>query len=455
MLSSLQALSPLDGRYRDKIENLSRYFSEMALQRYRVRVEIEWIIFLCNVAKLPRTRVLKSQEVKFLRDFYENFDQNSAQMIKDIEKTTNHDVKAVEYFIREQMKGGPAESLSPFVHFACTSEDINNLSYALMMSDAGREEYMPVLGATVEQILVMAREYKSFSMLSRTHGQSASPTTMGKEFLNIFHRLDQQIKSLRRIPFWGKMNGAVGNFNAHMVAYPKINWKDLSQKFVQSLGLEPNLYTTQIEPHDFMAEIFDAVRRINTVLIDFSRDMWTYISMNYFVQQISKGEVGSSTMPHKINPIDFENAEGNFGLANALFEHFSQKLPISRMQRDLTDSTVLRNIGVAIGYSLLGYKSLLKGLSKVRIHPESMLKDLDNHWEVLSEAIQTVLRKYNVSDAYEQMKKVTQGKHMTRDLYKKIVRDLPLLEEEIDHLLKLTPETYIGLAEKLVSDFKL
>lgn len=455
MLSSLQAISPLDGRYRDKIENLSRYFSEMALQRYRVRVEVEWLIFLCNTAKLPKTRLLKAQEIKFLRDLYESFDQGSAQMIKDIEKVTNHDVKAVEYFIREQMKGNSTQSLSTFVHFACTSEDINNLSYALMMSDAGREEYMPVLGATVEQILLMAKEYKSFPMLARTHGQSASPTTMGKEFLNFFHRLDQQIKSLHRIPFWGKINGAVGNFNAHIAAYSHINWKDLSQKFIQSLGLEPNLYTTQIEPHDFMAEIFDAVRRINTILIDFSRDMWTYISMNYFVQQVSKGEVGSSTMPHKINPIDFENAEGNFGLANALFEHFSQKLPISRMQRDLTDSTVLRNIGVAIGYSLLGYKSFLKGLSRVRIHPESMLRDLDCHYEVLSEAIQTVLRKYNISDAYEQLKKATQGKHMNRVLYKKIVRELPLPKEEIDRLLKLTPATYIGLAEKLVSDFKL
>lgn len=453
MPSSLQALSPLDGRYRDKIENLSRYFSEMALQRYRVRIEVEWLVFTCNTAKLSGTRVLKTLEVKFLRDLHENFDQSSAQMIKDIEKTTNHDVKAVEYFIREQIKGTSVEPLSTFIHFACTSEDINNLSYALMMQEALKSEYVPVLEALAQQVLMMAKEFKGAAMLARTHGQSASPTTMGKEFLNIVARLQSQMGSLSRIKMLGKMNGAVGNFNAHLVAYPTVSWKDLSQKFVQSLGLEINLYTTQIEPHDFMAELFDAMRRINTILIDFSRDMWTYISFGYFVQQVVKGEVGSSTMPHKVNPIDFENAEGNFGLANSLFGHFSEKLPISRMQRDLTDSTVLRNVGITLGYSLLGYKSLIRGLSKMKINSALMASDLDEHYEVLSEAIQTVLRKYNVVDAYEQMKKETRGKKMTADLYKKIVRALPIPKNEIQALLKLTPATYIGLAEKLVAEF--
>ncbi|MBP7898901.1 adenylosuccinate lyase [Candidatus Gracilibacteria bacterium] len=450
-MAQLFALSPLDGRYADKVQELSEFFSESGLQRYRVKVEIEWLIFICNDLKLAGTKKFSATQVKALRNIYEKFSDKDAQKIKDIEATTNHDVKAVEYLLRDKLTAAKIKGYESFIHFGCTSEDINNLSYAMMTQDAVKGPISKWFNELFASLEAFAEEHKSVSMMGHTHGQPASPTTVGKEVMNVVARLERQSDIFDdSIVFLGKINGAVGNYNAHVVAYPEIDWIKAGQKFISGLGLTPNMYTTQIEPHDWNAELFDLMRRVNVILTDFSRDMWMYIGMGYFKQKVKKGEVGSSTMPHKVNPIDFENAEGNFGLANALFGHFSEKLPISRMQRDLTDSTVMRNVGVAFGYTLLGFKSLLKGMNKVEVNKDVLARDLDSHWEVLGEPVQTVLRKYGVKNAYELLKDMTRGKDFGKADYVKFVTSLPIPPKEKSKLEKLTPASYIGLAVKLV-----
>ena len=447
---SITAVSPLDGRYQSKVEDLSNFFSEAALIYYRVYTEIEWLIFICNDLKLEKTRKFSPAEIKKLKKIYEDFDENEALKIKEIEKTTNHDVKSVEYYLKENLAKIKCNDMAEFVHFACTSEDINNLSYALMIHDALEETLVDQLEIILDEIYKQALEYKNIPMLAHTHGQPASPTTMGKEFFNVGQRLQRQIENLVSIEILGKINGASGNYNAHVTAYPEIDWVKASEKFISSLGLIPNLYTTQIEPHDFMAEIFDCFRRVNTILIDFNRDIWTYVSFKYFRQKVKVGEVGSSTMPHKVNPIDFENSEGNLGLANAFLTHLSEKLPISRMQRDLTDSTVERNIGSAFGYCLLAYKSLFKGLSKLEINQKALLDDLNDNWEILAEPIQTVMRKHGVEKPYEKLKEFTRGKKVSEKEFKKFIESLEIPKKDKERLLKLTPATYVGLAGKLL-----
>lgn len=446
-------ISPLDGRYDRKVEALRQYFSEAALIRYRIYVEIEWFIFLCNDLKLTGTKVWKPKELAQLRSIYEYLDTTGANRVKEIEKTTNHDVKAVEYYIKESLKGSAFEPYFEFIHFACTSEDINNLSYALMIRDGLDGEVIPVLSGLTQDLGKLARKYKSVAMMARTHGQPATPTTLGKEFVNVLARLDEQMAALKNLRIFGKMNGAVGNFNAHAAAYPKVKWIESSKKFIHSLGLEPNLYTTQIEPHDYMAEIFDATRRVNTILIDLNRDLWTYISLGYFKQKLKEGEVGSSTMPHKVNPIDFENSEGNLGLANALLGYFSEKLPVSRMQRDLTDSTTLRNIGCALAYSVLAYKNCMQGLNKLELNKEIIHKDLENAWELLAEPIQTVMRKYKIEKPYEKLKELTRGKAVNKQTISKFIGSLKIPAAEKKRLKTLTPSKYIGLATELVDSY--
>ncbi len=446
-------ISPLDGRYDRKVEALRQYFSEAALIRYRVFVEIEWFIFLCNDLKLTGTKVWKPKELTQLRSIYEYLDVTGANRVKEIEKTTNHDVKAVEYYIKENLKGSSFEPYFEFIHFACTSEDINNLSYALMIRDGLDGEVIPVLSGVLQELASLARKYKSVPMMARTHGQPATPTTLGKEFVNVLGRLNEQMFSLKNLKIFGKINGAVGNYNAHAVAYPKVKWIDASKKFIQGLGLEPNLYTTQIEPHDYMAEIFDATRRANTILIDLNRDLWTYISLGYFKQKLKAGEVGSSTMPHKVNPIDFENSEGNLGLANALLGYFSEKLPVSRMQRDLTDSTTLRNIGSAFAYSVLAYKNCIQGLNKLELNKEIIQNDLDRAWELLAEPIQTVMRKYRIEKPYEKLKELTRGKAVNKQTISKFIDSLKIPAAEKKRLKTLTPSKYIGLAVELVDSY--
>jgi adenylosuccinate lyase len=456
MEHNLLAISPLDGRYASKIDYLSQYFSEAALMRYRVLVEVEWLIFLFNEAKLPKTKPFKATELKILRSIYEEFDVINAKRIKEIEKTTKHDVKAIEYFINEQIKGGPIEKYKEFIHFGCTSEDINNLSYACMLRDFMERDYMPLMSGLVQEIYSMGMQYKDLAMMARTHGQPASPTTLGKELINVVARLEREIEMLESSDYlMGKINGAVGNFNAHIVAYPKVDWRDVSKNFVQSLGLTVNMYTTQIEPHDCYADIFDAVKRLNNIVLDFDRDMWTYISLGYFKQKNVKGEVGSSTMPHKINPIDFENSEGNIGIANALLEHLSAKLPISRMQRDLSDSTVLRNVGTAMCYSILAYRSTLSGLSRSEVNKKAIKEDLKDKWELLAEPIQMVMRKNNIENPYEQLKKLSRGKEMTKASVQKFIKSLKIPVADKNTLLKLSPENYIGLAVDLVNSYEL
>lgn len=453
MLDPVFSVSPLDGRYASKIDELRGYFSEAALMRYRIVVEVEWFIFLCNELELKGTKKLKDIQVEDLRELYNTFDLVAANRIKEIEKTTNHDVKAIEYYIKETLKGSDLENYFEFIHFALTSEDVNNTAYALMVKGAIENELYPIITGIVNILHKHALNYKSVAMLSRTHGQSASPTTMGKEFINYIDRLKNQLIALQSIPIKAKYNGAVGNYNAHLAAYPKVNWKQANTNFIQSLGLEFADYSTQVECHDYMAEIFDAFKRINNVLLDFSRDLWMYISLGYFKQKTIKGEIGSSTMPHKVNPIDFENSEGNFGLANAVFEHLASKLPISRLQRDLSDSTVERNIGVAFGYSMLAYRSLIRGLDKLKIDKTTINKDLKDKWELLAEPIQTVMRKHGVENAYEKMKELTRGKNITKSDITNFLNKSGLPKYEIEKLKKLTPEKYIGMAENLVELF--
>lgn len=456
MTDPLLAINPLDGRYRERVASLEHYFSEYGLIRYRLFVELEWFIFLCNEVKLEGTRPLSAEELRVLRELSTSFDLPDAARVKDFERQTNHDVKALEYFIREHLEAYPKiAALSAFIHFGTTSEDINNLAYGLMLKDFGAKEFMPLVSGVISALFDMAKRYASVPMLAHTHGQPASPTTVGKEFINVVARLSKQFENLKRVERSGKLNGATGNFNAHVAAYPRIDWIGVSHRFVSYLGLTPNTYTTQIEPHDTLAERFDAVARLNTILIDFCQDVWMYVSYGYFKQKLKAGEVGSSTMPHKVNPIDFENAEGNLGLGNALFRHFSEKLPISRMQRDLSDSTVLRNIGTAFGYSVLAYKNILAGLTKLEINEKRLEQDLEENAEVLTEAVQTVLRKYKVPQAYERLKELSRGKKLTQQEIRSFVKQLKIGPEDKKRLLELSPQTYIGLAEKLVASYKL
>ena len=446
-LSPLLAISPMDGRYRSKCESLAPYFSEYGLIRYRVMVEVRWLQQLAACPQIEELSTLTTEQCQRLDALYENFTLADAERVKEIESETNHDVKAVEYFIKEKLE--VSEDLKQhleFVHFACTSEDINNLAYGLMLAEGKDQILLPFMQQIVDALKVAAKEHAQQPMLSRTHGQPASPTTMGKEFANVVYRLQRQQELLASTPVLGKINGAVGNYNAHLSAYPDIDWPALAEEFVLSLGLQWNPYTTQIEPHDYLAEIFDSFCRFNTVLIDFSRDIWAYISLNYFRQRTVAGEVGSSTMPHKVNPIDFENAEGNLGMANALMQHLATKLPVSRWQRDLTDSTVLRNMGTGLAQSLIAYQSLLKGVSKLEINAAAIDSDIDNCWEILAEPVQTVMRRYRVAQPYEKLKALTRGKGITQSALQEFIATLEIPEAAKKELLALTPRSYLGNA---------
>ena len=447
---ALTALSPLDGRYASKVEPLRPIFSEFGLMHRRVHVEIEWLLALAADAQIIELPAFTAAQIKTLKAIATDFSVDDGARIKAIEATTNHDVKAVEYFIKEKL--GADASLKQaleFVHFACTSEDINNLSYALMLRDAREQVLLPMFEGVITQLRELSHANAALPILSRTHGQTASPSTLGKEIANVVARLQRQRKQLAAVEISGKINGAVGNYNAHAITYPEVDWQQFSQRFIESLGLEVNAYTTQIEPHDGMAEYCDAVRRANIILIDLARDIWGYISLGYFKQTLKAGEVGSSTMPHKVNPIDFENAEGNFGLANALLGHFAEKLPISRWQRDLTDSTVLRALGTAFGHTLIALESLKKGLGKLTVNADRLAADLDASWEVLAEAVQTVMRRYGLPEPYEQLKALTRGQGITRESMHTFISGLDLPADAKQRLLVLTPGSYIGLADEL------
>jgi len=451
--SALTALSPLDGRYAAKVENLRPIFSEYGLMKRRVLVEVRWLLALSDDAGIGEVAPFSAAARDALNAIADGFSVDDAARIKSIERTTNHDVKAVEYFIKERIAGiAELAKASEFVHFACTSEDINNLAYALMLRDARSDVLLPTLDTVITKLRDLAHSLSGEPMLSRTHGQTASPTTLGKELANVVAHLDRQRKQIASVEIAGKINGAVGNYNAHVVSYPDIDWPAFSKHFVESLGLQWNAYTTQIEPHDGVAEIGDAIRRANTILIDFARDVWGYISLGYFRQALKAGEVGSSTMPHKVNPIDFENAEGNFGIANALFAHFSEKLPISRWQRDLTDSTVLRALGTAFGHTQVALESLLRGIGKLNPDPARLAADLDASFEVLAEAVQTVMRRHGLPEPYEQLKALTRGERITRETLTKFVEGLALPDDAKQRLLALTPATYIGVARKLAEE---
>jgi len=452
-VSSLRALSPADGRYADKVNSLRDIFSEYGLIRFRVLVEVRWLQRLADEPEIGELGPPSSVMKDVLNNIVDDFSLDDAERVKKIEATTNHDVKAVEYFIREKLGDGPeTQSLKDFLHFSCTSEDINNLSYALMLRSARSD----VLGVQMRELRnklkALARDYADLPMLSRTHGQTASPTTLGKEFANVVSRLARIEKQFADVEILGKFNGAVGNYNAHVIAYPEADWKAISHRFIESLGLTPNPYTTQIEPHDWTAEYCHALVRYNTVLIDFARDVWGYISLGYFKQRVARDEVGSSTMPHKVNPIDFENAEGNLGMANALLSHFAEKLPISRWQRDLTDSTVQRNLGVAAGYLLIAIQSLRKGVGKLQVNEDAIRADISQAWEVLAEAVQTVMRRYGIPNPYEKLKALTRGQAVTKEVLLEFVQTLDIPDAEKERLLKLTPETYIGLADEQARD---
>ena len=451
--AQLLALSPLDGRYAAKVDALRPIFSEYGLVRARVRVEVEWLLALAAEPGIPELAPFPADARARLRTLADGFSPDDAARVKAIERTTNHDVKAVEYFIKERLQDDAA--LAPaleFVHFACTSEDINNLAYGLMLAEARETVLLPALDGIVASLRALAHAQAAQPMLSRTHGQTASPTTLGKEMANVVARLERQRAQLAAVELTGKVNGAVGNYNAHVAAYPDVDWPAFARKFVEGLGLVFNPYTTQIEPHDCIAEIGDAARRANTILVDLCRDTWGYISLGYFRQKLKEGEVGSSTMPHKVNPIDFENAEGNFGIANALFGHFSEKLPISRWQRDLTDSTVLRALGTAFGHTLVGLDSLAKGLGKLTVAPERLDADLDAAWEVLAEAVQTVMRRHGLPNPYEQLKALTRGQGITAASMRAFIQGLELPAAERERLLAMTPATYTGLAARLASE---
>ena len=445
--NSLLAISPLDGRYKSKCEDLAPYFSEFALMRYRVLVEIKWLQKLSEHDQIDDLQVISERGLEYLDDLIENFSIADAQRIKAIEATTNHDVKAVEYFIKEKFEDNAELSDQlEFVHFACTSEDINNLAYALMLRDGRDKVVLDQMREIESRLAELAKDFADQPMLCRTHGQSASPSTVGKEFANVVHRLRRQIAQIESNEILGKINGAVGNYNAHLSAYPDIDWQANAKDFVEGLGLSWNPYTTQIEPHDYVAELFAAVCRFNTVLIDFDRDIWAYISLGYFKQRTVAGEIGSSTMPHKVNPIDFENSEGNLGLANAIMTHLSEKLPISRWQRDLTDSTVLRNIGTGLAHSLIAYRATMKGISKLELNAKAIDDDIDSCWEILAEPIQTVMRRYRIEKPYEKLKELTRGKQIDQRSVQDFVQTLTIPETAKQELLQLTPRTYLGNA---------
>ena len=448
-LSQLTAISPIDGRYGAKTDALRPIFSEYGLIRHRVIVEIRWLQALAAHENIKEVPALGGHAERVLNDIIEIFNEQDAQRVKNIERTTNHDVKAVEYFLKEKIAGNTElEAISEFIHFACTSEDINNLAYALMLREARSQALLPLMDDVIKVLTELAHRYADEPMLARTHGQTATPTTVGKEMANVVARLHRQREQFAAIPMLGKINGAVGNYNAHQVAYPDVDWPAFSRQFISKLGLEFNPYTTQIEPHDYMAEQFDTLARFNTVLMDFCRDVWAYISLGYFKQKTIAGEVGSSTMPHKVNPIDFENAEGNLGIANALYAHFSAKLPVSRWQRDLSDSTVLRNLGVAIGHSVIAYESCLKGVGKLQLNPARTAEDLDNSWEVLAEALQTVLRRHGIEKPYEKLKDLTRDQAVNQSTLQAFIRTLDLPDSVKDELAGLTPSTYTGNASE-------
>jgi len=446
-LNALTAISPVDGRYGSKTQSLRTIFSEFGLIRFRVLVEVRWLQKLAAHEGIAEVPAFSDETNALLNDIVTQFSVEDAQRIKDIERTTNHDVKAVEYFLKEKIAGNEdLEAVSEFIHFACTSEDINNLSHGLMLS-AGRDDVLvPTLNKVINAIAGLAHQFADMPMLSRTHGQTASPSTMGKEMANVVARLRRQIEQIKAVPILGKINGAVGNYNAHLSAYPEIDWEQNAEEFITGLGLQWNPYTTQIEPHDYIAELYDAIARFNTILIDFDRDVWGYISMGYFKQKTIAGEIGSSTMPHKVNPIDFENSEGNLGIANAIMTHLAQKLPVSRWQRDLTDSTVLRNLGVGLAHGMIAYEATLKGISKLEINEQRLAEDLDNAWEVLAEPIQTVMRRYSIEKPYEKLKELTRGKTINKAAMSTFIDTLEIPEQEKVRLKALTPASYVGNA---------
>lgn len=451
-LNALTALSPIDGRYQDKAAALRPIFSEFGLLKYRVTVEVRWLQKLAAHTQIQEVPALSAEASNYLDGIVANFSIEDANRIKTIERTTNHDVKAVEYFLKEKCESLPElQKINEFIHFACTSEDINNTSHALMLKTAREEVLLPEWKKVIDTVVELAERYKNIPLLSRTHGQPASPTTIGKEMANVAYRLKRQYKQLENLEILAKINGAVGNYNAHLSAYPDIDWHTFSQEFIeQYLGVTWNPYTTQIEPHDYIAEFFDCVARFNTIVIDFDRDMWGYIALNHFKQRTIAGEIGSSTMPHKVNPIDFENSEGNLGLANVIMSHLGQKLPISRWQRDLTDSTVLRNLGVGLGYALIAYASTLKGISKLEVNEQHLRDELDQNWEVLAEPIQTVMRRYGIEKPYEKLKELTRGKRVTGEAIREFIGGLSLPEAEKARLKAMTPASYIGYAVELV-----
>lgn len=450
-LSALTALSPIDGRYQDKTTVLRTIFSEFGLLKFRVTVEVRWLQKLAANPQITEVPLLSKKANDYLDKIVTEFNLEDAQRIKEIERTTNHDVKAVEYFLKEKAEVMPElTNVTEFIHFACTSEDINNLSHALMLKTARENVLLPEWQHLIDEITRLAHAYKAIPLLSRTHGQPASPSTVGKEMANVVYRLRRQFKQLQQIDILGKINGAVGNYNAHLSAYPNIDWHKYSEEFVTGLGIQWNPYTTQIEPHDYIAEYFDCIVRFNTIIIDFDRDLWGYIALNHFKQRTIAGEIGSSTMPHKVNPIDFENSEGNLGLANAIMTHLGQKLPISRWQRDLTDSTVLRNLGVGIGYCLIAYAATCKGISKLEVNEAHLRDELNQNWEVLAEPIQTVMRRYGIEKPYEKLKELTRGKRVDEQSIREFIANLAIPAEEKNRLQKLTPATYIGAATELV-----
>ena len=452
-LSTLSAVSPLDGRYASKTEELRPIFSEYGLMRFRVQVELTWLKHLASCEQIKEVPAFSKETVEFIDSIINNFNEEDALDIKKREAVTNHDVKAVEYFLKDKTKSNEQiAKVSEFIHFACTSEDINNNSHALMLKTAREEVLLPIVDEIISKIADLAHKYADVPLLARTHGQPASPTTIGKEMANVVYRMRRQREQIANVEIMGKINGAVGNFNAHTVAYPDVDWYAFSKAFEEDLGLTFNPYTTQIEPHDYIAELFAAVDRFNTILIDFDRDIWGYISNGVFTQKTIAGEIGSSTMPHKVNPIDFENSEGNLGIANALFGHLANKLPISRFQRDLTDSTVLRNLGVAFGYSLIAYKSTLKGISKLQANANHTAVELDNNWEVLAEPYQTVMRRYGIANPYEKLKELTRGQQVTKEIMENFLENLDMPEEAKALLRGLTPATYIGRAVKFAKD---
>jgi len=449
-LNRLRALSPSDGRYADQVSSLRDIFSEYGLIRFRVLVEVRWLQQMADEPGIPEVGPFNSVMKFALNKIVDEFSMDDAAHIKEIEARINHDVKAVEYFLRERIGSSTdAGNLGDFIHFGCTSEDINNLAYALMLRQGRDNVLLPMMRDLQAKMRSMAIDYAEVAMLSRTHGQPASPTTVGKEFANVLARLTSARDRFSSVPIRGKFNGAVGNFNAHVVAYPDCDWPEISRGFIESLGLDPNMHTTQIEPHDWIADYAHSLMRYNTVMLDFCRDVWGYISLGYFKQRVAEGEVGSSTMPHKVNPIDFENAEGNLGLANAMLDHMALKLPISRWQRDLSDSTVQRNYGVAIAYAVIAMQSLSKGLNKLQINPEVIARDIDQNWEVLGEAIQTVMRRYGVPEPYEKLKSLTRGRAITKDRLHEFIASLDIPDDARQRLLELTPATYIGLAAQL------